>query len=263
MAKKKKLEERKNCFMYLSTEGDLFHAEEREQKQYRYIMEYARAHNIHIVKVFHRDVAAQAVIDHHYAQMVEMVRKGKADGIIVASMMCIARDIPDAFKKIGQLKVAGGVMVSVDDGDDLDMDIKEVESMDINIRRNAVDKVMEIFRGDVIYAVLNGVPKSSVQNGERPCIVLSNNKSNHYSTILNVYPLTHKLKHNPVHVIVNPDEVRGYLASESDFLGEQPMTIDRKQVVSKVGHIDEDSDLMRELEQAIARQFDFRFVGRE
>lgn len=124
--KKKRMEEQKNCFMYLSTEGDLFHAEEREQRQYRYIMEYAKAHNIRIVKTFHRDVAAQPVIDQHFAHMVELVRRGKADGIIVASMMCISRDIPDAFKKIGQLKVVGGVMVSVDDGDDLDMDIKEV-----------------------------------------------------------------------------------------------------------------------------------------
>ena len=115
MAKKKKkqIEEPKNCFM------------EREKNQYRYIMEYANAHNIHIVKVFHRDVAAQSVIDQHFAHMVELVRRGQADGIIVAAMMCISKDIPDAFKKVGQLKVAGGVMVSVDDEDDLDMGIKE------------------------------------------------------------------------------------------------------------------------------------------
>lgn len=124
--KKKRVEKRKNCFMYLSTEGDLFHAKERERKQYKYIMEYANAHNIHIVKVFNRDVAAQPVVDRHFAQMVEWVRRGKADGIIVAAMMCISRDIPDAFKKIGEIKVAGGVMISVDDGNDLDMDVKEV-----------------------------------------------------------------------------------------------------------------------------------------
>ena len=41
------------------------------------------------------------------------------------------------------------------------------------------------------------------------------------------------------------------------------MTIDRKQVISKIGHIDEDSELMKLLEQAIAMQFDFHFVGKE
>ena len=80
---------------------------------------------------------------------------------------------------------------------------------------------------------------------------------------MNVYPFTRKLKHNPVHVVVNPEDVKGYLPNKSDFLGEQPMTIDRKQVISKVGHIDEDSALMNALELAIAKQFDFRFVGKE
>lgn len=135
--------------------------------------------------------------------------------------------------------------------------------MDTNIRKNSANRLKDIRRGDVIYAVLTGVPKSSVQKGERPCVVLSNNKSNQYSTILNVYPFTRKLKHNPVHVVVNPEDVKGYLPNESDFLGEQPMTIDRKQVISKVGHIDEDSDLMKALELAIAKQFDFRFLGKE
>lgn len=135
--------------------------------------------------------------------------------------------------------------------------------MDTNIGKNSANRLRDIRRGDVIYAVLTGVPKSSVQKGERPCVVLSNNKSNQYSTILNVYPFTRKLKHNPVHVVVNPEDVKGYLPNKSDFLGEQPMTIDRKQVISKVGHIDEDSALMNALELAIAKQFDFRFVGKE
>lgn len=133
----------------------------------------------------------------------------------------------------------------------------------MNNRSNKKYRVKDIRRGDIIYAVLNGVPKSSVQKGERPCLVLSNNKSNQYSTILNVYPLTGQLKDNPVHVVVNPEEVKGYLQKTSDFLGEQPTTIDRIQVIDKVGHIDEDSALMEELEKAIAIQFGFRFVGKE
>lgn len=130
----------------------------------------------------------------------------------------------------------------------------------INNRRYRVN---DIRRGDIIYAVLNGAAGSSVQKGERPCLVLSNNKSNQYSTILNVYPLTRKIKHNPVHVIVNPEDVAGYLPCESDFLGEQPTTIGRNQVTSKVGHIDEDSELMKLCEESIAKQFAFRFVGKE
>lgn len=133
----------------------------------------------------------------------------------------------------------------------------------MNNRSNKKYRVNDIRRGDIIYAVLNGVPKSSVQKGERPCLVLSNNKSNQFSSILDVYPLTGKLKENPVHVVVNPEEVKGYLQKTSDFLGEQPTTIDRIQVIDKVGHIDEDSPLMEEFEKAIAKQLGFRFVGKE
>ena len=129
--------------------------------------------------------------------------------------------------------------------------------------KNRRYRVNKIHRGDIVYAMLYGAAGSSVQKGERPCLVLSNNKSNQFSNILNVYPLTKKLKHNPVHVVVTPEDVSGYLACESDFLGEQPTTISRSQVTSKVGHIDENSDLMKELEEAIAKQFAFRFVGKE
>lgn len=96
-----------------------------------------------------------------------------------------------------------------------------------------------------------------------PCLVLSDNKSNQFSSILNVYPLTGKLKDNPVHVVVTPEEVKGYLQKTSDFLGEQPTTIDRIQVIDKVGHINEDSASMEEFEKAIAKQLRFRFVGKE
>ena len=50
---KKKREKTINCFVYLSTEGDINGAEVREIKQLRYIREYAKAHNIIIKKVFH------------------------------------------------------------------------------------------------------------------------------------------------------------------------------------------------------------------
>lgn len=49
---KKKREKTINCFVYLSTEGDINGAEVREIKQLRYIREYAKAHNIIIKKVF-------------------------------------------------------------------------------------------------------------------------------------------------------------------------------------------------------------------
>ena len=48
---KKKREKTMNCFVYLSTEGDINGAESREIKQLRYIREYAKAHNIIITEI--------------------------------------------------------------------------------------------------------------------------------------------------------------------------------------------------------------------
>lgn len=111
-----------------------------------------------------------------------------------------------------------------------------------------------IKRGDVIYVDLGQHANSSIQSGMRPCVVLSNNKSNRYSTNLCVCPFSGKLKDNPVHVKVKPSDVQGYFLKESDCLAEQIVTIDKKQVVSKVGHILEDSEIMQKINQAVCMQ---------
>lgn len=123
--KKKRQEEKITCVAYLSTIGDLYSADRREAKQLRYIREYARAHNIIISRIMHRDVLGQADVNYHFNLMVEMVRKGKADGIILANMLSVSADVPDAYFKVGKVKAAGGCIVTVDEGR-LGMDIKAV-----------------------------------------------------------------------------------------------------------------------------------------
>lgn len=112
-----------------------------------------------------------------------------------------------------------------------------------------------ILRGDIIYVNLGQKVNNSVQSGVRPCVVISNNVSNNKSDILNIYPFTTKLKKNPVHEVIKPGDVKGYFQADSDFLGEQPMTVGYNQVVSKVGHIDEKSLVMKRIEKAILYQY--------
>ena len=112
----------------------------------------------------------------------------------------------------------------------------------------------DIKRGDVIYVDLGQHANSSIQSGLRPCVVLSNNINNRYSTNLCVCPFSGKLKDNPVHVKVKPSDVDGYFLKESDCLAEQIVTIDKKQVVSKVGHIPEDSEIMQKINRAVRMQ---------
>ena len=109
-------------------------------------------------------------------------------------------------------------------------------------------------RGDIVYVDLGQHANSSVQSGMRPCIVVSNNKNNLYSTNLCVCPFSGKIKENPVHVKVKPSDVRGCFRKISDCLAEQIVTIDKKQVISKVGHVPEDSPIMRAINRAMCLQ---------
>ena len=112
----------------------------------------------------------------------------------------------------------------------------------------------EIKRGDVLYIDLGQHTDSSIQSGVRPCIVVSNNLNNRYSTNLCVCPFTSKLKENPVHVRIRPEDVDGYFLRESDCLAEQIVTVDKKRVLNKIGHISEDSDVMQAINRAIRLQ---------
>lgn len=112
----KKKEMKVTCIAYLSTTGELHGVEARERQQFRYISDYAQAHNIEITKVMHRNVLGQASINKHFDQMVNMIKKGQVDGIITLNMLAISSDEADAYYKVGKVKAAGGVMVTVDEG---------------------------------------------------------------------------------------------------------------------------------------------------
>lgn len=115
--------------------------------------------------------------------------------------------------------------------------------------------MLRIKRGDVIYVNLGQRKGSSVTTGMRPCLVLSNNKSSWFSRTLCVCPFTTKMKENPVHVKILPKDVVGYLEKESEILPEQVVTIDKRMIMSKVGHIPEKSDVMKVINYAVCLQF--------
>ncbi len=123
--KSKQVEERICCIVYLSTVGDTSSVDKREKKQLSYIQEYADAHNVKIVKKMHRDVMGQADVNHHFDIMVEMIRRGKVDGIILANIMSVSSNVADAYYKVGKVKAVGGHIVTVDEGR-LGMNVKAV-----------------------------------------------------------------------------------------------------------------------------------------
>ncbi len=121
----------------------------------------------------------------------------------------------------------------------------------------------EFRRGDIVYVDLGHRVNSSVQAGVKMCLVLSNNRSNHYSKILSVCPMTSKLKDNPVHVKVKIGDVQGRLSKEFECLAEQITTVDKRQVLSKMGKIKEDTLVFKKINEALCLQLGLKTDGRE
>ena len=103
-----------------------------------------------------------------------------------------------------------------------------------------------IRRGELYYAYLEPVIGSE-QGGERPVVILQNNRGNRYSPTVIVAPLTTKLVKRtlPVHVKVKAAGLR----STSLVLLEQIRTIDKQRLRQYIGEVTDEE--MREIEQAV------------
>ena len=120
MAKKK--DPRKECIAYLSVEAELDKVDRLEDKQLKYIKEYAKAHNILIVGVMRRDGFSMNDVFRNFRQIEYLIGKKRVEGVIIAGMQYVSSDLKDAYYKIGMIKAAGGQFITVDEGN-LGMDI--------------------------------------------------------------------------------------------------------------------------------------------
>lgn len=128
MSKKKKKEPVVEAIAYLSTTGPLWETEKRERNQERYIREYAKAHNVEIVGIMRRNGLGQGDCNQQFEKIAQLIRQRRVEGVIVANMMAVSLDIPDAYYKVGKIKAAGGVIITVDEGS-LGMNIKTREGV--------------------------------------------------------------------------------------------------------------------------------------
>lgn len=112
------------CIEYLSVEAPLERVNMLENKQSKYIREYAKANYVKVVGRVRRNGFGQLDVERQWLQIAELIRKEKVAGVIVSNMATISRSIPDAYRKVGIIREAGGVVVTVDEGR-LGMNIKE------------------------------------------------------------------------------------------------------------------------------------------
>lgn len=101
---------------------------------------------------------------------------------------------------------------------------------------------LEFKRGDIVYINLHkDKDGSSVQDGNRPCLIVSNNASNKFAPFLTVVPLTTRQKKNiPTHVNLKRDDVHvgdKFKLNESTLLCEQVMAVDKANITdTRVAH---------------------------
>ena len=84
--KKRKLFE---CIEYLSVEAPLNKVDYLEDKQSKYIREYVRNKEYMIVGTERRHGFSQGDVNRQWAKIVEMIRRGKVQGIVVANMAAV------------------------------------------------------------------------------------------------------------------------------------------------------------------------------
>ena len=116
MSRKKKEQLKIKCVAYLSTDGDLYSTEKSENKQLRYLNDYATAHGIDICRVLRRNGMGQAMLNEHWKYMAELIKKGLVEGVLIANTEAVSISVADAFYKVGQIYEAGGIVVTVDEG---------------------------------------------------------------------------------------------------------------------------------------------------
>lgn len=103
---------------------------------------------------------------------------------------------------------------------------------------------MQIRRGEIYMARLEGYEKSSVQAGYRPVLVMSNNIGNRESDIVCVLPISTKIKNLPINVDIHLNGMQ-----YSQVLTNQMRTIPKRELNSYVAFVGEEK--MLEIEEAL------------
>ena len=99
-------------------------------------------------------------------------------------------------------------------------------------------RLQDIKRGQIVMLDLPTV-SGSVQNGLRPCVIISNNKANKFSPNVIAVPLTSRNKKDmPTHYALQPSKVNG-LKVTSTILAEQILTVSKNAIKKIIGIVDD------------------------
>ena len=109
------------CIVYLSSkeESSFEMAEQKENRQLRYINEYADAHGLIPMKIVRRGCFGPAIRNKLFQDCIHLMCQGKAN------MDAITSGLADAYRKVGMVQEQGFRIISVDEGE-LRLNMKSV-----------------------------------------------------------------------------------------------------------------------------------------
>lgn len=115
------------CIVYLSSkeESSFEMAEQKENRQLRYINEYADAHGLIPMKIVRRGCFEPAIRNKLFQDCIHLMCQGKARVLLVANMDAISSGLADAYRKVGMVQEQGFRIISVDEGE-LRLNMKSV-----------------------------------------------------------------------------------------------------------------------------------------
>ena len=121
---------------------------------------------------------------------------------------------------------------------------------------------MEIRRGDILWVEFRG-GNGHIQQGRRPCIVVSTDNANSGAKTLNVIPGTtnDEKKRFKYHLFVKGSEINGYLGKDTTFLVEQLTTIDKNQILCGAGYVSD--KVIERLDKCLIRQLGISIGGNQ
>lgn len=94
----------------------------------------------------------------------------------------------------------------------------------------------DVARGDIIFVTLNG--DGSMQRGDRPCLVVSNDSCNKYSPVIQVVTLTTKMNKKPLPTHKLIEKGIGNLKTASVALCETVTSLPKQNIKFKIGSLD-------------------------
>lgn len=110
-----------------------------------------------------------------------------------------------------------------------------------------------------------GKKDSCIQQGKRPVIIISNERNNGHSTVVNIVTLTSRAKKKlPVHVILGTDFG---LERESMVLCEQIMSIDTSDLLYEVAKcpediMEEEINIALKIQLELIKPFDYNYIDK-